>query len=60
MMQAHMDDPCCSLHLNAAALSGLLDEASTWECPDCGCEWAPRTIAGVVRWWEPKPAVIKW
>ncbi len=60
MTNSFHPDECCSPHLNAAALSGLLDAADTWECPDCGCEWKPRVIAGLVKWWEPRPLVMLW
>lgn len=46
------EDPCCGEPLNAAMLAGLLDSATTWECPACGCEWRCETKWNV-RLWRP-------
>lgn len=54
MTDAHAEDPCCGPHLDAALLAGLVD---SWECPECGCLWVARIVAGAVRWWEPVPVV---
>lgn len=58
LLNTHIADDCCGSRLNAALLSGLLDDTDSWDCPDCGTEWQPRTIDGTLRHWEPRPAAV--
>lgn len=56
MLQIHSEDPCCQAPLSKALASGALDNAASWECPKCGCEWRPRIVGegiGAVTLWEP-------
>lgn len=51
------DYSCCGRRIAKAARTGTLAAVTSWECPDCGCEWRPQ-IAGTVRHWSPVPRVL--
>lgn len=45
MMQSWEPDKCCGKRLAKAIASGAITEVSTsWDCPECGCTWKPRTL----------------
>lgn len=56
MLNSHEPDPCCGKHISKALLSGALNDAIHWECPECGEQWKPE-LHGTVRHWQPHPFV---
>lgn len=52
------DASCCGREIAKAARGNVLQALQSWECPKCGCEWYPGLVAGAVRHWQPKPAVM--
>ena len=58
LLNTHSPDNCCAPRLNAALLSGMLDEIDSWDCPECGTIWQARTVEGTLRHWEPRPATV--
>lgn len=53
VLQSYDDDTCCGNALNAALLSGMLDEATSWVHDGCGVEWWAETI-GTIKHWRPR------
>jgi len=42
--------PCCSKAWEKALIKGLLDDAKSWECPKCGCEYSPSRVGAIMHW----------
>ena len=69
MLNTFQDDACCDKPLAKALRDGKLDEAFTWTCPKCGCEWKAvihHTVTGIegdqalldsIKHWTPVPMI---
>ncbi len=50
-LQTIEPDKCCSKTFAKEARTGSLDDAKSWTCPKCGCEYKPTVIDGAIRHW---------
>ncbi len=49
-------DECCTKRLRKVMLTGVLDIAESWTCPNCGETWKPEQV-GPIRHWSPVPLI---